>query len=76
MTQQLNKRFRAGSYWPIVVAFSLLALVSVTGIVVAGPSWAKRMIRGYETSSEPRATADIDDYVQGLGKAVPGLVRR
>jgi hypothetical protein len=76
MTQQLKKCFRAGSYWPIVVVFSLLALVSVTGIVVAGPSWAKRMIRGCETSSEPRATADIDDYVQGLGKAVPGLVRR
>jgi hypothetical protein len=76
MTQQLKKCFCAGSYWPIVVAFSLLALVSVTAIVVAGPSWAKRMIPGYETSSEPRATADIDDYVQGLGKAVPGLVRR
>ena len=76
MTQQLTRGFRAGSSWPIVVAFSLLVLVSVTGIVVAGPSWAKRIIPGYETSSEPRATADIDDYVQGLGKAVPGLVRR
>jgi hypothetical protein len=75
MTQQLNKRFRAGSYWPIVVAVSLLALASVTGIVVAGPSWAKRIMPGYG-GSEPRATADIDDYVQGLGKAVPGLVRR
>src|SRR5207244_3978290 len=53
MTQQLKKCFCAGSYWPIVVAFSLLVLVSVTGIVVAGPSWAKRIIPGYETSSEP-----------------------
>jgi hypothetical protein len=69
MTQQLNKRFRAGSYWPIVVAFSFLALVSVTGIVVAGPPWAKRFMPGHETGSEPRATADIDDYVQGLWKA-------
>jgi hypothetical protein len=75
MTQQLKRCFRAGSYWPIVVAFSLLALVSVTGFVVAGPSWAKRIMPGYD-SSEPRPTADIDDYVQGLGKAVPGLVRR
>jgi hypothetical protein len=75
MTRQLNKRFRAGSSWPIVVAVSLLALVSVTGIVVAGPSWAKRIMPGHD-SSEPRATADIDDYVQGLGRAVPGLIRR
>src|SRR6266498_3903902 len=70
------EEFCAGSYWPIVVAFSLLALVSVTGIVVAGPPWAKRIMPGYETSSEPRAIADIDDYVQGLWKAVPGLDRR
>jgi len=76
MNQQLKKCFHPGSYWPIVVAFSLLALVSVTGIVVAGPPWAKRIMPGYETSSEPRAIADIDDYVQGLWKAVPGLDRR
>jgi len=78
----------AGSLWPAVVGFSLLVFLSATGLVVASPYWSQRIISGVATASHkavkaayhPGAAAGIgsvdDDYVQGLAKAVPGLVHR
>jgi hypothetical protein len=89
MTQLTKQSSRAGSRWPIVVAVSVCALFSATTIVVAGPSWASRVLTGaaaavsqqfvhvsYRPNSEARPTVAIDDYIQGLEKAVPGAVPR
>jgi hypothetical protein len=89
VTHQSKKCSRAGSRWPVVLAFSACALLSATTIVAAGPSWAHRAFTGaaaalslqfvhaaYRPSSEAQPTGTADDYVQGLAKAVPGLVVR
>jgi hypothetical protein len=80
---------QAGSSWPVVVGFSLLVFLSATGLVVASPYWSQRILSSVATAShkvvkaayDPGAAAagfgSVDgDYVQGLAKAVPGLVRR
>ena len=70
----------AGSFWPAVVGFSLLVFLSATGLVVANPYWTQRIVSGVATASHKVIAAGIgsvdDDYVQGLAKAVPGLVHR
>jgi hypothetical protein len=83
----MDRIFKTGSYWPVVVGFSLLVLLSATGIVVASP-WSHRIASTVATASHkvvqaayhPRAATAIGsvdaDYVQGLAKAVPGLVHR
>jgi hypothetical protein len=85
MTHQSKKCSRAGSRWPIVLAFSAFALFSATTIVAAGPSWANRVLTGaaaavshhfVHAAYRPSSEAIADDYVQGLAKAVPGLVTR
>ena len=88
MARMFKNCFQAGSYWRAVVAFSLLVLLSATGIVVAGPSWSHRIVsdvaigsyKAVRAAYHPGVAAVIDsadgDYVQGLAKAVPGLVRR
>jgi hypothetical protein len=85
MARMFKNRFQATSYWPVIVAFSFLALLSATGIVVAGPSWSHRIVSGVASASykvvkaayHPGVTDSGDgDYVQGLARAVPGLVRR
>jgi hypothetical protein len=88
MARMFKNRFQATSYWPVVIAFAFLAVLSATGIVVAGPSWSHRIVSGVAIASykavkaayHPGLAARIDsgdgDYVQGLAKAVPGLVRR
>jgi hypothetical protein len=86
MAHLSKKCSRAGSHWPVVLTFSACALLSATTIVAAGPSWANRVLTSaaaavshqfvhtaYRPSSDPSVT---DDYVQGLAKAVPGLVVR
>jgi len=84
----MDRIFKTGSYWPVVVGFSFLALLSATGIVVANPSWSYRIASGVAATSykvvqaayQPRAATVIGsfdgDYVQGLARAVPGLVHR
>jgi hypothetical protein len=79
----MDRIFKTGSYWPVVVGFSLLVLLSATGIVVASP-WSHRIASSVATvvqaAYHPRAATAIGsadaDYVQGLAKAVPGLVHR
>jgi hypothetical protein len=80
---------QAGSSWPVVVGFSLLVFLSATGLVVASPYWSQRVLAGVATASRKVVKAaynpgaavagigSVDgDYVQGLAKAVPGLVHR
>jgi hypothetical protein len=73
---------------PIVVAFSFLAFLSATGIVVAGPTWKDRIISAvvatpskvakaaYHPATAPVIGSVDGDYIQGLARAVPGLVRQ
>ena len=73
---------------PILVTFSCLMFLSATGIVVASPSWSHRIISGVaaapykivKAAHRPATAAVIGtadaDYVQGLARAVPGLVSR
>jgi hypothetical protein len=88
MARIYRKPFHAGSYWPMAVGFSLLVFLSASGIVLAGPSWSHRMISGlaaaphkvvkaaYHPATAPAIGSVDGDYLQGLAKAVPGLVRR
>ena len=87
MTHQSNTRWRLGhwpaGYWPIVVGFALVAVISATGIVAAGSPWASRVVSSAAAVSQRfvpvtyrPTSSDIDDYVQGLAKAIPGSVRR
>jgi hypothetical protein len=85
MDRIFKNRLQTGSYWPVVAGFSLLVLLAATGLVVASP-WSHRIASGVATASykivkaayrPAAATASVDgDYVQGLAKAVPGLVHR
>jgi len=87
MDRIFKNRLQTGSYWPVVAGFSLLVLLAATGLVVASP-WSHRIASGVATASykvvkaayHPAAATAIDsadgDYVQGLAKAVPGLVHR
>jgi hypothetical protein len=73
---------------PIVVAFSFLVFLSATGIVIASPSWKNRILSGiaaapnkvvkaaYHPAMAPAIGSVDGDYLQGLAKAVPGLVRQ
>jgi hypothetical protein len=73
---------------PIVVAFSFLAFLSATGIVVASPTWKNRIISAvaatpsnvakaaYHPATAPAIESVDGDYIQGLARAVPGLVRQ
>jgi hypothetical protein len=79
---------KGGAYWPFAIAFSLLVLLSASGIVVAGPSWSHRIMSAlavapnkvvkaaYHPATAPVIGSVDGDYVQGLAKAVPGLVRQ
>ena len=86
MAQILRYWLQAGSYWPVLVGFSLLVLVVATGVVVANPVWSHRIVSGAATVSdhivraahrpaEPVDSAD-GNYLAGLSNAVPGLVHR
>jgi hypothetical protein len=87
MAQMFRNCFQTGSYWPVVVGFSLLVVLAATGIVAASPSWSHRIASGVAAASykvvkatyhrsAPTAIGAVDgDYVQGLAKAVPGLVQ-
>jgi hypothetical protein len=87
MAQMFKNCFQTGSRWPVVVGFSLLVVLSATGIVAASPSWSHHIASGVATASykvviaayHRSATTANDsgdsDYLQGLAKAVPGLVR-
>jgi hypothetical protein len=88
MARIFRNCFKAGSYWPIVIGFALLVFLSASGIVAAGPSWSHRIISGlaaapykvvkaaYHPATAPAIGSVDDDYIQGLAKAVPGLVRQ
>jgi len=88
MAQMFRNCFQTGSYWPIVVGFSLLVILSATGIVVASPSWKTRIISSvtaasskvakaaYNPATAPENGSAEGDYIQGLARAVPGLVHR
>ena len=86
MAQILRNWLQAGSYWPVVVGFSLLVLVAATGVVLANPVWSHRIVSSAATLSdqivraahrpaEPVDSAD-GNYLTGLANAVPGLVHR
>ena len=86
MAQILRKCLQARSYWSVVVGFSLLVLVTATGVVVANPVWSHRIVSSAATVSdhivraahrpaEPIDSAD-GNYLAGLANAVPGLVQR
>jgi hypothetical protein len=76
------RNLQAGSYWPVVVAFSLFVFLSATGMVVANPSWSHRIVSSaamvshkvVEAAYHPADGGD-GDYLAGLAKAVPGLVQ-
>ena len=87
MARIFRNWFRAGSYWPIAVAFSLLVCLSASGIVVASPYWSNRIMSGlaaapkvakaaYHPATAPAIGSVDGDYIQGLAKAVPGLIRQ
>ena len=86
MAQILRNWLQAGSYWPVVVGFSLLVLAAATGAVAANPVWSHRILSGAATVSDHlvraayRPTDPIDsdagNYLAGLAKAVPGLVHQ
>jgi hypothetical protein len=88
MDRVFKNWLQSGSYWPVVVGFSPLVLLSATGLVVASPSWSHRIVSSVATASykvvqaayDPGAATAIGsvdgDYVQGLAKAVPGLIHR
>lgn len=79
---RIFRNLQAGSYWPVVVAFSLLVFLSATGMVVANPSWSHRIVSSAAMVSHKVAEATYHpadggdgDYLAGLAKAVPGLVQ-
>jgi hypothetical protein len=51
MTQQSMQYSRAGSYRPIVIAFSLLDFLLATIAVVASSSWAHRIVSGADVGA-------------------------
>jgi hypothetical protein len=73
---------------PIVITFSFLVFLSATGIVVASPSWKSRILSAvaaapskvvkaaYHPATAPAIGSAEGDYVQGLARAVPGLIRQ
>jgi hypothetical protein len=82
MDRGFKNWLRSGSHWPVVVAgFSLLVLLSATGLVVASPSWSHRIVSSVATASykviqvayDPGAATAIGsvdgDYVQGTGQS-------
>ena len=89
MTQMFRNCFQTGSYWPVVVGFSFLVfLLLATGVVVASPSWKTSIISSvtaasskvvkaaYNPATAPAIGSAEGDYIQGLARAVPGLVHR
>jgi hypothetical protein len=72
----------------IVVVFAFLVFLSATGIVVASPSWKNRLLSAeaaptkvltkaaYHPATAPAIGSAEGDYVQGLARAVSGLVRQ
>jgi hypothetical protein len=71
-------KFPARSSWPLVLAALLVALVSATTVVFTGDALSQGLmnLRHRATLIATGPTSVIDDYVQGLAKAVPGSVHR
>jgi hypothetical protein len=73
---------------PIVVAISFLVFFAATGFVFASPSWKNRILSSvaaaqskvveaaYNPATVPAIGSAEGDYIQGLARAVPGLVHR